>query len=252
MKTIKIAIGTHDRELSVPDCWKDLSQSQFLFVVSHMPQGDAMPYEVMRHLLSLSDEEQLFVLPVHLFALHREIFNFLDDYSDIKNWLVSDITLPDGRHCLPPAANFDNVLWEEFVFADQLAQLGNWAAVAACLFRPCVADPSEDADPRVPFSRVGTTNRLPLFKQLDQATILAVQVNYLALRSRLTSRYRHLFSSHPAAKGQPSSSWPQISQSLLGEEVWNEQQLFRTSATQVLFRLDNIIVQSQQNKSRHA
>ena len=135
---------------------------------------------------------------------------------------------------------------------DQLAQLGNWAAVAACLFRPSVADPSEDADPRVPFSRVGTTNRLPLFKQLDQATILAVQVNYLALRSRLTSRYRHLFSSHPAAKGQPSSSWPQISQSLLGEEVWNEQQLFRTSATQVLFRLDNIIVQSQQNKSRHA
>lgn len=252
MKKIKIAVGTHERELSAPDRWEDLSQSQFLFVVSHMPQGDSLPYDIMRHLLSLSDEERLFLLPVHLFALHRDFFHFLDDYSAIKRWLVSDITLADGRHCLPPAADFDNVSWEEFVFADQLAQLGNWGAVAACLFRPTVPNPSEDADPRVPFSRVGTTNRLPLFKQLDPTTILAVQINYLALRSHLTDHYRHLFSSHPAAKGQPSSSWPKISQSLLGEDVWNEQQLFRTSVSQVLFRLDNIIVQSLQNKSRHA
>lgn len=251
MKIIKIAIGTHEHELSAPDCWEDLNQSQFLYVVSHMPQDNSLPYDIMRHLLSLSDEERLFLLPMHLFALHRDTFHFLDDYSSIRRWLVSDITLADGRHCLPPAADFDNVSWEEFIFADQLAQLGNWGAVAACLFRPTVPNPTEDADPRVPFSRVGTTNRLSLFKQLDQTTILAVQINYLALRSHLTARYRHLFSSTPA-QGGSTTSWPKISQSLLGEDVWNEQQLFRTSVSQVLFRLDNIIVQSQQNKSRHA
>lgn len=247
MNNISLHIGTTHYDCKLPTSWDELTQEQFVYAVSHQPADqDAVPYKIVRHLLALPYDADLFVLPADLYVIYRDCLSFLADPTQISSWLINDIQLSDGRHCLPPAADFDNVTWEEFIFFDQLAQRSNWPAVASCLFRPLLDVPDENADPRVPFSRQGTSRRLPLFRQLDPAVLYAVQVNYLILRSHLTDRYRHLFcqdNSQPPSSS--SSSWVTISRSLLGGSVWHEQQLLHTSVAQVLYHLDNTIKDSK-------
>lgn len=245
MKKIKIGVGTDVREYQMPECWDELTQEQFVYAVSHMPAEDRLPVKVMQHLLGVAFEQAMFVMPTDWYVIHREGFKWLDDYEDISRWIVEEIRLKDGRRCLPPTADFDNVSWEEFLFADQLAQNGNWWAVAACLYRPEREVKSEETDGRVPFTRFGASNRLGMFRELDAPLIKAVEVNYLVLRKRLTDGFPNLFTTKSSGKGGESAGWPEVSRALLGERVWEEEQLMHTSAAQVLYRLDSVVKESK-------
>jgi len=250
MKNLKITVGTETFEAQVPESWEELTQEQFLMAATFIVENDyVVPVPLMQKILGLPDEAALFILPAGWLGIFNSGFQFLDDPTAIKSWLVSDITLADGRHVTPPAANFDNVSWEEFVFADQLAQAGNWAAVAACLFRPDRPQFDEEADERIPFSRFGVSRRLPLFQQLPSEYLTAIEVNYSALRIHLTDRYPYLFSSDNSAdKSKSPTDWVPITRSLLGDTIWEEEQLLHTSVAQVLYHLNKAIADSQKNK----
>ena len=245
MKTVRITIGTSEFSATVPERWDELTASQFCRVLSFKPAY--LPVVAMRYLLDLPDDEAQFVMPVQWHALYRSVFRYLTNPRGISVWILDAITLSDGRSVYPPAADFDNVTWEEFLFADELAAKQRWEAVAACLFRPMLSVPDENADTRTPFTRAGMNNRYPLFAELDAATLRAVEVNYLALRRRLTKRYSYLFTSSGSEQSDPG--WIEVSHALLGDTVWNEQQLLHTSVGQVLYRLDRQIKDSRKRKN---
>lgn len=251
MKHIKIYIGSELIERDVPANWGEVSPEDFVAIVSSNVLFCGMPIAAMQRLLRLDDDQVRWIMPADWWALKPE-FEYLMCYSLIAKWMLPSITLPDGRECFPPAADFDNVTWEEFVFADQLAQSENWAACAATLYRPHLATYTEDQDPRIPFTKFGLSNRHTLFKQLPAQTLMAFSVNYLALRRAMTSRYRYLFSG--SASSSLSRGWPEISSEVLGSDVWNEQRLATTSVNGVLSMINNAIHQSheQQRHERRA
>lgn len=231
----------------MPEEWDELSQEQFVYAVSHLTDEISLPIRVMAHLLDVDFEQSLFIKPSDWYYIHNEGFLWLGDFCKISRWIVEEIVIEDGRRCLPPAADFDNVSWEEFVFADQLAQNGNWWAVAACLFRPATEEQDEESDGRVRFSRFGASNRLDMFQKLDATLIKAIEVNYLALRKRLTDNFPNLFSSASGKSDGESAGWPEVSRAILGERVWEEDGLMRTSVAQVLYRLDSVVKESKHN-----
>jgi hypothetical protein len=248
MIEVKIAIGTVESTRLVPSGWQELSPSQF--VACCAPRRGVLPVEAMQALLNLNYAERLFFMPVDWYALFKSYFKWLDKPKLIKDWLLSSLTLTDGREVFPPSPDFDNVTWEEFIFVEQLAFAGNWEAVAATLFRPLREPQLEDEDDRIPFSRYGTSNRLSLFK-LSDGERQALSVNYLSLRHRLTRRYPYLFTA--AGKNDKGGDggapqWVEVTQSLLGDTVWNERQLLSTSVSQVLYRLNQQVKESRRKR----
>ena len=201
----------------------------------------------MQALLNLTYAERLFFMPVDWYALFKSYFKWLDRPKLIKDWLLSSLTLTDGRTVYPPSPDFDNVTWEEFVFVEQLAFAGNWEAVAATLFRPLREPQLEDEDDRIPFSSYGTSNRLPLFS-LSDAERLALSVNYLSLRRHLTKQYPYLFTAARDEGEGSAPQWVEVSRSLLGDSIWYERQLLATSVSQVLFRLNQQVKDSRRKR----
>lgn len=248
MIEVKIRIGTTESTRRVASGWQELTPSQF--VACCAPRRGVLPVEAMKALLNLTYAESLFFMPVDWYALFKGYFRWLEKPKQINDWLFDSITLTDGRTVYPPSPDFDNVTWEEFVFVEQLAFAGNWEAVASTLFRPLRVPQLEDEDDRIPFSRYGTSNRLPLFK-LSDGERRALSVNYLSLRHRLTRRYPYLFTSSGAddkGGGGTAPQWLEVTQSLLGETVWNERQLLSTSVSQVLFRLNQQVKASRRKR----
>lgn len=240
MIEIKLTIGDQSRLTALPSGWHEVTPEQFVYIVSHELVYGELPTQIIYHLLRATDYERRCLKPADIYAISQYL-TWLQSYDTISHWVLSSITLPDGRKCFPPDDDWDNMTWEEFVFADQLAAVGNWDAVAACLFRPHADVVSEDADPRIPFSRVGATNRLPLFRKLTDATFKAVEINYLLLRRLVTDRYPHLFTSSQSSRSQSSTSWVDVTSQVLGDSIWEEPQLLHTSVHQVLAHLDHVI-----------
>lgn len=243
MTKIKIYIGSEIIEREAPSSWSEVSPHDFAFIASHNVIVAGIPIAAMQRVLSIDYDTARWILPSDWYALLPS-FRYLLDYSSISKWVLPSITLLDGRECFPPAADFDNVSWEEFVFADQLAKVENWAAVAATLYRPYREHYTEDQDPRIPFTRFGLSNRLELFQQLPSETIKAFSVNYLALRHNMTKRYRYIFSGKRASNDD--RGWVEITHEVLGQDVWQEQQLAGTSVNAVLSMINNTIHQNHE------
>lgn len=245
MKEIIIKIGTSEKSYTVPDSWNELTDEQFLFCIKHYPREDKTPIAIMRHLIGPDVEADFLMLPIHWNAIYEQSFQWLRSFSGLRVWQPGSIILSDGRECRPPLPDFSNVEWIEFVFADTLAQQGNWAGVAACLYRPLFAGATEDEDCRVFFGAYGTNARLGLFQKQDKAVLAAVEISYSTLKSRLAARYPNLFSISNTAKGGKPVSWMEVTHTVLGDDVWHERDLHTTSAVEVLAFLDGKIKESK-------
>lgn len=250
MQIITINIGTHEKECEVPESWNDLTDEQFLFCLSHYVGPEHTPAAIIRHFLDPDEEADFFLMPLHYNALYEGAFSWLRSFDSLRSWLPSTIVINDGRECRPPLPDFSNVTWEEFMYADTLAQRGQWIAVAACLYRPLAEGATEDDEPRVPFSSWGVNARLPLFGNIDAATQAAVEICYCSLKTRLAARYPNLFGMSKASNGGKPSSWMEISHTILGDTVWNEEQLHHTCVCEVLSMLDRKIKESKEEGRR--
>lgn len=250
MQKITINIGTHEKQCAVPESWNELTDEQFLFCLAHYVGPEHTPVAIIRHFLAPDEEADFFLLPIHYNALYEGAFSWLRSFDGIRTWLPSSIVLIDGRECRPPMPDFSNVTWEEFMFADSLAQRGNWAGVAACLYRPLAEGATEDDDPRIPFSVFGVNARVGCFDIVGAHTLAAVEICYSTLKTRLASRYPNLFGMSKSGNGGKPASWMEISHTILGDTVWNEAQLHSTSVTEVLSMLDRKIKESKEERKK--
>lgn len=248
MKKIDISVGTDSRTFNLPESWDEVSPQAFIFAANHPVVEGIVPCQTLAAILEVPYEFAIYITPIYWHAIHRQM-PWVDDLTKISSWLLQCVRLPDGREMLPPAPNFDDVTWEEFIFADELASRGLWPALAACLYRPANPAATENDPPRIPFTRQGSGVRLDEFRRIDPAIVNAIGVNYLALRKRMTRRYRYLFARSSANSKSHAGGWVEVSRAILRENVWEERKLLTTSVSQVLYRL-NAEVQESQKRHR--
>ena len=257
MKEIKIEIGQEAFTYRCPEGWGEVTQRQWVAVVGQLlTYGELTPLGV-KAVLGIKNSESVRLMPIDWHVLGAEL-EWMKELDGVTSWMVEEVELPDGRKCYPPAANFDDMTWEEFMFVDVSASRKAWDVVAACLYRPLKEAATEEEDERIAFSRFGVSARLPMFKGLSPLLLSAIEINYMLLRKRITDLYPNIFRGGSrkvkrqprAAAGdgdtqQPSAAagtdWVGVYRRLLGEHVWEEERLLKLPVNTVLFRLDVMV-----------
>lgn len=241
MKTIDIHIGTSVFSFSAPENWSEVSQEQFESFILHQDSFDEIKDETLFSVLSVPYEVQLFISEIDKYNLKKCIF-FLSKMSLISNWVVQKLILSDGRVATPPAWDFSNMTWEEFIFADTYASRQELKVLASILFRPETETCDENISKRTPFSIEGTTNRLKLFDNVKEESLMGVYIIFVSLRKRLADKYPRLFiESDEDDDNSNGCDWLKITRELLGEDFVEEKKLLGLPVNSVLTRLERLI-----------
>ncbi len=255
MKEIKIEIGQDIYTYQCPERWEEVTQRQWIAVVGQLLTYGELTGLGVKSVLGMGSEAVL-LMPLDWHVLGRELA-WMKDIETVERWMVEEVELKDGRKCYPPAANFDDMTWEEWMFVDISAARKAWDVVAACLYRPLKEDADEEEDERLAFSRYGVSARLPLFRELSPLVLSAVEVNFVLLRRKMTDLYPNIFKGGKKKvkkqKEQPSTAadgtdWVGVYRRLLGEHVWEEERLLKLPVNTVLYRLDLMVKEGRERE----
>ncbi len=247
MKTIDIHIGTSVFSFSAPENWSEVSQEQFESFILHQDSFDEIKDETLFSVLSVPHEVQLFLSEIDKYYLKKCIF-FLSKMSLISNWVIKKLVLSDGRVATPPAWDFSNMSWEEFIFADTYASRQELKILASILFRPDIFTADENATRRMPFSVDGTTNRLKLFDGVKEESLMGVYTIFVNARKRLADKYPRLFIENDGEDENANDvDWLKITRELLGDDFVEEKKLLSLPVNSVLTRLERLIKDNHRN-----
>lgn len=243
MKTIALAVGTEKYDIEVPESWHEVRGCKFVAFLEQQKSMEEISDEALLRVLDIPFEVAIFLTPIDLYLLKKEIA-FMLDFTTISQWLIDEITLDDGRKVYPPAFDFSDVTWEEFIFADTYAARNMPELVTAVLFRPEKDIFNENESRRVSFSTHGTANRLPLFEKVSDVVKNAVLIIFVSSRKRLADKYSALFVEKIDDGKSDTGDWLRVTRDLLGENFTDERKILDLPCNAVLTRLDKLIRES--------
>ena len=249
MKQLDFVVAEKRYEYTVPERWEEVTAEQFRAYVEVGEFG----VELVRRIVGMDDVVAVSLTVADWWAVCRE-FDWMRETDGIGSLFIDTITLPDGTVCYGYNADFSDVSWEEWMFADTYANKGRWDVVAAVLYRPERPDWNHETDRRIPFTKYGASERMSQTAKLDPLTLRCIQVNYLLLRKRLTDHFYHIFidpgdedeeSGRP--KRQGATDWLTIIRNMMGDNFYEEQKYFQLSVPSVLFQLESRVKEARKN-----
>lgn len=249
MKQIDFKVAGKRYEYSVPEKWEEMSAEQFRAFVDTNTFG----IDMVRRIIGLDDVVTVsLTLTDWWFVCHE--FKWLQDTDGIGKLYIKEITLPDGTVCYGYNADFSDVTWEEWMFADTYASRGRWDVVAAVLYRPERKDWNHETDRRIPFSKFGSSERMEQTAKIDALTLRCIQVNYLLLRKRVTDHFYHIFIEPVEEEGdnrrkqkQGPTDWLTIIRNMMGDNFYEEQKYYQLSVPSVLFQLESRVKEAKKH-----
>lgn len=265
MHTITISTESATRDYSVPSSFEEMTERQ-LVAACRIMLGDTS----MDVISAITGIEKEILSKLSSFQLYNitqlfESWNRQDVKLSFNEWKIPSITIGD-RTYYGPASNFANITWGEFVYADQCMMQGYHKAVVAALYRQQREGYDGETDIRVPFSTYGTTRRFSVLEELDEATLLAIVLNYRAVRAAsLEARYTSIFPYHDKNADKPDSnlpddtppepeesvsqpfSWTAIHRNLIGDNIQDEEKFLQLPVHTVLYRLNQLIIESKKS-----
>ena len=246
MKKVEFEVAGKRYSYDVPENWGELTQQQFIDFAGGIGEKDRVDPPLAIKLLGIDD-----VVAVSLnIADWWLVCNWFDWMRDLSGYTVGKmdtVTLPDGTECLGFSDDFSDVTWQEWMIADSNANTGQWAIVAAVLYRPRRADRDHTSDPRREFSQWDCDARLPQFQRLDAAVLAAVALNYKLMRQQLTRRYRRLFSGSSDGKSGGADLQTLI-RNVMGDNFYEEDKYLKLSVPSVLFQLDRMVREERERR----
>ena len=266
MHTITITTNSATRYYSVPSSFEEMTERQFVAACRIM-LGDTST-DVISSISGIEKEILGELSPFQLYNITQlfESWNRKDAKLVFKEWKIPEIIV-GGVTYYGPTSNFGNITWGEFVYADQCMMQGFHKAVVAALFRQQRDGYTGETDIRVPFSTYGTTRRFEVLKDLDEATILGVILNYRAVRAAsLEATYSSIFPylddhtentdsdliddtpQEPEESASHPFSWTVVHRNLLGDNIQDEEKYLQLPVHTVLYRLNQLIIESRKSR----
>lgn len=245
MVDLKIAVNGRVHTSLVPERFDELSREQFFAVCRRMlrasqekkPQPDFFPV-----LLGLDAKLWESLAPEQRHPL-ASLLAFTDTPAPKMSGLVVPFIEAGGQKLIGYQPTFSNTTWQEFVYADGFALAGRYREAAAVLYRPQRNPYDGETDRRIPFSIYGTDTRLALFDAVPEEVLLAVILNYNALRrTHLEEKYPRIFTRGGGSSGGGGAfSWVRIHRDLMGDQFFDEKKFFESNVHVILGRLDREI-----------
>jgi len=249
MKQIDFVVAGKRYEYSVPERWNEVTAEQFRTYVEVGEFG----VELVRRIVGMADVVAVSLTIADWWAVCHE-FEWMKETDSIGKLFIDTITMKDGTVCYGYNADFSDVSWEEWMFADTYASAGRWDVVAAVLYRPEREDWNRETDRRIPFTKYGAESRVARVNELDPLTIRCIQVNYLLLRKRLTDHFFHIFidpseedEEDGRQKPKGRTDWLTIIRNMMGDNFYEEQKYFQLSVPSVLFQLESRVKEARKH-----
>lgn len=257
MKKIDIDICGRMHSYEMPERWEELTQEQFVRLIDALYSRNRIDSGFIAFLLGMEETVADCLLPIEWWSLEKQL-GWMQELTDIDIQYMETLTLKDGTVCYGYEADFDNVTWEEWMFCDTMATRGQWATVAAVLFRPEVKNWDGECDRRIPFSKYGAGNRLSLFQELPKEVLKAIEINYVVLRQHMTDKYRHIFfdeeyddeeegEKEKQEKRKPAD-WVTVVRNMMGDNFFEQDKYLRLPVNTVLFQLNRMVKENNERK----
>lgn len=245
MKQLSFEVAAARYTYALPENWAEITPLQ----LRHYVADGGFSNRMIERLLDLSPVVAACLAPADWWWLRREL-DYLRDPTGISTQLLPELKVDGIGTLYGYNADFTDVSWVEWCYADTYAARGRWDVVTATLYRPQRTDYNGETDRRVPFSKYGTENRLAAIARLDDLTLQTIRLLYLALRHRLTDHYPHLFPPRDTdTKAAPSASaptdWLTIIRNAMGDHFHEEAKYMALPVPSVLFQLERRIKENQ-------
>jgi len=258
MNNIDIKYKKKNVSFQSPGSFEEMSQPQFIEACRYIIYHNAelkLPDSFYETLAGIPSEDISKISTYQKFRI-KELFEFvLSGDFEFSNQLIDYIEV-DGIKYYGYQSSFGNTTWEEYIFADQFFISKNFEGIAAVLYRPERLNYDGETDIRIPFSSYGINTRIEKFKTLDPAVIMAIAVNYRAMRKKsIENRYYFIFpppieSDHKPEKEPDDNkqfSWVKIHRDILGDSYFEEEKQLKTNVHVILNRLNELIKDSHKN-----
>lgn len=249
MKKIDFAVAGKRYEYTVPEKWDEVTADQFRAFV----ETDSFGIDLVRRITGMDDVVAVNLTMADWYVVCRE-FDWMKETDNIGKLFIEEVKLPDGTVCYGYNADFSDVTWEEWMFADSYASRDRWDVVAAVLYRPERENWNHETDRRIPFSKFGAAERMEQMAKLDPLTLRCIMVNYKLLRKRMTDHYYHIFveqsedeGEQKKAKPQGPTDWLTIIRNMMGDNFYEEQKYFQLSVPSVLFQLESRVKEAKKH-----
>ena len=233
--TIKSSYGTYGFEL--PGGWHELTEKQAVWWLAHVvDHGTELSPLVIAELLEMPPEVAINIEPADWWAISRQL-EFLTEPEGLTQWCPA--TLVGGRF-VPPEADFSNLNFEQWMYADGLLALKRWPELAAALYMDKGLFFNRRRMERFdPEKCGGSKERERLFK--------AAGCSFAMLRRRFVKRFPHVFIEHPVEarneKGGPVlTDWLLLMRRMLGDYFHEELKTRRLPVAAVMQRLETLAV----------
>lgn len=276
MGTITIKKGKGDKTYTFPDSYNECNEKQFIACCKYFLDVSVL----WRKNPSIDMKKNIMDTFLQSFIpFEGKDFSRLDDFAKYKlleemKWIMDEESIQTMSFSEPKIKklkigkvqlfgihrNFGNVTWEEFIWADQCFIDRNNPMLAAILFREAVEDYQNDRDIRVDFNRYQLGNRLELISKLPQEKVLAILLQYKAMRNAsLELKYSAIFpefsknveddtdsvTDMDEKEVETKFSWVKVHQNIMGDDIVNENTILELPATTVLNNLNNRIIKNR-------
>lgn len=276
MGELKIKIGKKEKEYTFPDSFEKCNQKQFIACCKYFL--DVQILWKQNPTMELKKDIMNIFLKSFI-PFEGNDFARLNDFAKYKlllemNWILREESIQDLSFLEPKIhklkirdvelhgihRNFGNVTWEEFIWADQCFIDHNNNMLVSILFREAIVPYNSDRDIRVDFNRYQLGDRLELIGKLPQEKILALVLQYKAMRNAsLEQKYSAIFPEFSKElenetdsvkdldenEVESKFSWVKIHQNIMGDDIVNETKYLKLPATTVLNMLNNRIIKNR-------
>lgn len=265
MNKIRIDIGEESKLYKFPSSFGEMSGEQLMAAASFIINSD--DENVLRILCGIDVDVFSELSGMQRYAI-RGMFDFVlrcdTDKLSFGDWKIGSISV-GGNAWYGPMSNFANVSWGEFIYVDQCMINGLHKAAVAAMFRQERKDYDFETDIRVPFTTYGTKHRFELLDSLPENIILAIVLNYRAMRNHsLEKRYSEIFPQNNAKQDDENLpddtpeddgsvktkqfSWTEVHRNLIHDCIQDEDKFLNLNVHTVLNRINQNIIYSKKMK----